>query len=46
MKVQKKSTYFHWWPFTGQIDAAEIQHCLRSIGVNISLEDATKILLR
>ncbi|XP_023815438.1 calcium-binding mitochondrial carrier protein SCaMC-3-like isoform X1 [Oryzias latipes] len=30
----------------GQIDAAEIQDCLRSIGVNISLEEATRILLR
>ncbi|XP_023277944.1 calcium-binding mitochondrial carrier protein SCaMC-1-like isoform X1 [Seriola lalandi dorsalis] len=29
----------------GQIDAAEIQHCLRSIGVEISLKDATRILL-
>uniref|UniRef100_A0AAQ6A0C3 EF-hand domain-containing protein n=1 Tax=Amphiprion ocellaris TaxID=80972 RepID=A0AAQ6A0C3_AMPOC len=29
----------------GKIDVAEIQHCLRSIGVNISLEDATRILL-
>uniref|UniRef100_A0A3Q3ITI5 EF-hand domain-containing protein n=1 Tax=Monopterus albus TaxID=43700 RepID=A0A3Q3ITI5_MONAL len=29
----------------GQIDAVEIQHCLHSLGVNISLEDATKILL-
>uniref|UniRef100_A0A3B4TAU5 Calcium-binding mitochondrial carrier protein SCaMC-1-like n=1 Tax=Seriola dumerili TaxID=41447 RepID=A0A3B4TAU5_SERDU len=29
----------------GQIDAAEIQHCLRSIGVDISLKDATRILL-
>lgn len=29
----------------GQIDAAEIQHSLHSIGVNISLEDATRILL-
>lgn len=32
--------------FAGQIDAAEIQDCLRSIGVNISLEEATRILLR
>ncbi|KAM9315226.1 mitochondrial adenyl nucleotide antiporter SLC25A24 isoform 1-T4 [Pholidichthys leucotaenia] len=30
----------------GQIDAAEIQACLRTIGVNISLEDANRILLR
>lgn len=30
----------------GQIDAAEIQHSLRSIGVNISLEEATRILQR
>ncbi|XP_040892721.1 calcium-binding mitochondrial carrier protein SCaMC-3-like isoform X2 [Toxotes jaculatrix] len=29
----------------GQIDAGEIQHSLRSIGVDISLEDATRILL-
>ncbi|XP_072240403.1 mitochondrial adenyl nucleotide antiporter SLC25A23 isoform X2 [Leuresthes tenuis] len=29
----------------GQIDAAEIQECLRSIGVNISKADATRILL-
>ncbi|XP_022063798.2 calcium-binding mitochondrial carrier protein SCaMC-1 isoform X1 [Acanthochromis polyacanthus] len=29
----------------GKIDVAEIQHCLRSIGVNVSLEDATRILL-
>ncbi|XP_013887954.1 calcium-binding mitochondrial carrier protein SCaMC-1 isoform X2 [Austrofundulus limnaeus] len=29
----------------GRIDAAEIQDCLRTIGVNISLEDATRILL-
>ncbi|XP_071359910.1 mitochondrial adenyl nucleotide antiporter SLC25A23-like isoform X2 [Trachinotus anak] len=29
----------------GMIDAAEIQHCLRSIGVDISREDATRILL-
>ncbi|KAF7199105.1 transcript variant X2 [Nothobranchius furzeri] len=29
----------------GKIDAAEIQVYLRTIGVNISLEDATKILL-
>ncbi|KAM9770096.1 mitochondrial adenyl nucleotide antiporter SLC25A23 isoform 2-T2 [Menidia menidia] len=28
----------------GQIDAAEIRDCLRSIGVNISKEDATRIL--
>ncbi|KAM4585006.1 mitochondrial adenyl nucleotide antiporter SLC25A23 isoform 2-T4 [Odontesthes bonariensis] len=28
----------------GQIDAAEIQDCLNSIGVNISKEDATRIL--
>ncbi|KAM9792797.1 mitochondrial adenyl nucleotide antiporter SLC25A24-like [Neosynchiropus ocellatus] len=28
----------------GRIDAAEIQHSLRSLGVNISLEAATKIL--
>ncbi|XP_041821398.1 calcium-binding mitochondrial carrier protein SCaMC-3-like isoform X1 [Chelmon rostratus] len=30
----------------GQIDAAEIQHSLHTIGVNISLEDATRILQR
>lgn len=30
----------------GQIDAAEIQHSLRSIGVDISLEEATRILRR
>uniref|UniRef100_A0A8D2ZTP6 EF-hand domain-containing protein n=1 Tax=Scophthalmus maximus TaxID=52904 RepID=A0A8D2ZTP6_SCOMX len=30
----------------GQIDAAEIQHCLHGIGVDISLEDANRILLR
>ncbi|XP_042341033.1 calcium-binding mitochondrial carrier protein SCaMC-1 isoform X2 [Plectropomus leopardus] len=30
----------------GQIDAAEIQHSLRTIGVDVSLEDATKILQR
>ncbi|XP_036952816.1 calcium-binding mitochondrial carrier protein SCaMC-3-like isoform X1 [Acanthopagrus latus] len=30
----------------GQIDAAEIQHSLRAIGVNISLKDATRILQR
>ncbi|XP_008278521.1 calcium-binding mitochondrial carrier protein SCaMC-1-like isoform X2 [Stegastes partitus] len=29
----------------GEIDVAEIQHCLRSIGLNVSLEDATRILL-
>ncbi|KAM4749763.1 mitochondrial adenyl nucleotide antiporter SLC25A23 isoform 3-T3 [Anableps anableps] len=29
----------------GQIDAAEIRDCLHTIGVNISLEDATRILL-
>lgn len=29
----------------GQIDASEIQVCLRNIGVNISLEDANRILL-
>ncbi|XP_017272560.1 calcium-binding mitochondrial carrier protein SCaMC-3 isoform X1 [Kryptolebias marmoratus] len=29
----------------GRIDAAEIQHCLHTVGVNISLEDATRILL-
>ncbi|XP_055363305.1 calcium-binding mitochondrial carrier protein SCaMC-3 isoform X2 [Betta splendens] len=29
----------------GQIDAGEIQHSLRTIGVNISLEDANRILL-
>jgi len=34
------------WVFTGQIDAAEIRDCLRSIGVNISKDDATRILLR
>ncbi|XP_029994835.1 calcium-binding mitochondrial carrier protein SCaMC-3 isoform X2 [Sphaeramia orbicularis] len=28
----------------GQIDAAEIQHSLHTIGVNISLKDATRIL--
>ncbi|XP_060906089.1 mitochondrial adenyl nucleotide antiporter SLC25A23 isoform X1 [Labrus mixtus] len=28
----------------GRIDAAEIQHSLRAIGVNISLKDATRIL--
>ncbi|XP_039645494.1 calcium-binding mitochondrial carrier protein SCaMC-1 isoform X1 [Perca fluviatilis] len=30
----------------GQIDAAEIQHSLHNIGVDISLEDATRILQR
>ncbi|TKS69072.1 Calcium-binding mitochondrial carrier protein SCaMC-3 [Collichthys lucidus] len=30
----------------GQIDAAEIQHSLRTIGVNISFKDATRILQR
>ncbi|KAM3623548.1 uncharacterized protein V6R79_012490 [Siganus canaliculatus] len=30
----------------GQIDAAEIRHSLRTIGINISLEDATRILQR
>lgn len=30
----------------GQIDASEIRDCLHTIGVNISLEDATRILLR
>ncbi|XP_034453147.1 calcium-binding mitochondrial carrier protein SCaMC-1 isoform X2 [Hippoglossus hippoglossus] len=30
----------------GQVDAAEIQHCLRTIGVDISHEEATRILLR
>lgn len=30
----------------GQIDAAEIQHSLRTIGVEISLQDATRILQR
>lgn len=30
----------------GQIDAAEIQHSLRTIGVNISLADAKRILKR
>ncbi|XP_041839983.1 calcium-binding mitochondrial carrier protein SCaMC-3-like isoform X2 [Melanotaenia boesemani] len=29
----------------GEIDATEIQDCLHSIGVNISLEDANRILL-
>ncbi|XP_047221031.1 calcium-binding mitochondrial carrier protein SCaMC-1 isoform X3 [Girardinichthys multiradiatus] len=29
----------------GQIDAAEIRDCLHTIGVNISFEDATRILL-
>lgn len=31
---------------TGQIDAAEIQLSLRTVGVNISIEDANRILLR
>lgn len=31
---------------SGQIDAAEIQHSLHTIGVSISLEDATRILQR
>ncbi|XP_031720618.1 calcium-binding mitochondrial carrier protein SCaMC-3 isoform X3 [Anarrhichthys ocellatus] len=35
-----------WWMFAGQIDAAEIQHSLRTIGVEISLKDATRILQR
>ncbi|XP_037328985.1 mitochondrial adenyl nucleotide antiporter SLC25A24 [Pungitius pungitius] len=30
----------------GQIDAAEIQHSLHTIGVEVSLEDATRILQR
>lgn len=30
----------------GQIDVAEIQHSLRTIGVDVSLEDATRILQR
>ncbi|XP_068606803.1 mitochondrial adenyl nucleotide antiporter SLC25A24-A-like [Brachionichthys hirsutus] len=30
----------------GKVDASEIQHSLRSIGVNISLQDAAKILQR
>ncbi|XP_040002543.1 calcium-binding mitochondrial carrier protein SCaMC-3-like isoform X2 [Xiphias gladius] len=29
----------------GQIDATEIQHCLHAMGMDISLEDATRILL-
>ncbi|XP_028257835.1 calcium-binding mitochondrial carrier protein SCaMC-1 [Parambassis ranga] len=29
----------------GEIDIAEIQNCLKNIGVNISVEDATRILL-
>lgn len=36
----------YWWICAGQIDAAEIQHSLRAIGVNISLKDATRILQR
>lgn len=39
-------TVCDWWIITGQIDAAEIQHCLHGIGVDISLEDANRILLR
>lgn len=35
-----------YWIFSGRIDAAEIQHSLRSIGVDLSLEDANRILLR
>lgn len=31
---------------TGQVDAAEIQQSLRAIGVDISLDDATRILQR
>lgn len=31
---------------SGKIDAAEIQHSLHTIGVNISLEEATRILQR
>lgn len=34
------------WISAGRIDATEIQVCLRNIGVNISLEDANRILLR
>ncbi len=34
------------WIVAGQIDAAEIQHSLRTIGLNISLEDANRILQR
>ncbi|XP_059182826.1 mitochondrial adenyl nucleotide antiporter SLC25A23-like, partial [Centropristis striata] len=30
----------------GHIDAAEIQHSLRTVGVDVSLEDATRILQR
>lgn len=30
----------------GHVDAAEIQHSLRSIGVNISLGEAKRILKR
>lgn len=39
-------TVCEWWISAGQIDAAEIQHSLRTIGVNVSLEDATRILQR
>lgn len=35
-----------WWLYAGQIDAAEIQHSLHTIGVDISLKDATRILQR
>lgn len=34
------------WMFAGKIDAAEIQHSLRTIGVDISLKEATRILKR
>lgn len=39
-------TVCDWWMFAGQIDAAEIQHSLHTIGVEVSLEDATRILQR
>lgn len=48
----KLSSYSHCrvahcvWLVAGQIDAAEIQLSLRTIGVNISVDDANRILLR
>uniref|UniRef100_A0A3P9LU41 Solute carrier family 25 member 23a n=1 Tax=Oryzias latipes TaxID=8090 RepID=A0A3P9LU41_ORYLA len=42
---QLKVMFHHLDRNNDQIDAAEIQDCLRSIGVNISLEEATRILL-